>query len=58
MNPNRKRWNELHQSMQKALQAADYDAARGFFAVLHAQTHSAKMSGLGEWGMWVIFSRL
>jgi hypothetical protein len=49
MNPNRKRWNEQHQSLQKALQAANYEAARGLFYVLHAQVHSAKMSGLGEW---------
>ena len=49
MNPNRKRWNETHQLFQKALQAADYQAAWDFFSVLHAQVHAREMSGLGEW---------
>jgi len=49
MDPNRKRWNEGHQKLNRALAAGDRDKAIELFLNQHAMVHSAKMAKTGLW---------
>ncbi len=49
MDPNRKRWNEGHQKLNRALRAGDRDNAIELFLNQHAMVHSAKMAKSGLW---------
>lgn len=44
MDPNRKRWNEGHQRLNRALAAGDRDKAIELFLNQHAMIHSARMA--------------
>ena len=49
MDPNRKRWNEGHQKLNKALAAGDRKEAIELFLSQHAMVHSAKVGKTGLW---------
>ena len=49
MNPNRKRWNEGHQRLNKALAAGDRDKAIELFLAEHAMVHSSKIGKSEPW---------
>lgn len=49
MNPNRKRWNEGHQKLNKALATGDREEAIELFLAQHAMLHSAKVAKTGLW---------
>jgi hypothetical protein len=49
MDANRKRWNEDHQKLNRALTAGDHGQVITLFLNQHAMLHSAKMSKSGLW---------
>jgi len=49
MDPNRKRWNEGHQKLNRALSAGDREKVIELFLSQHAMIHSAKMAKTGLW---------
>ena len=49
MDPNRKRWNEGHQKLNKALAAGDREKAIELFLSQHAMVHSSKVAKTGLW---------
>jgi hypothetical protein len=49
MDPNRKFWNNRHQTLTQALRRADRDTAMELFLDQHAMVHSAKMTGSKLW---------
>jgi hypothetical protein len=49
MDPNRKRWNEGHQKLNRAFAAGDRHKAIELFLNQHAMVHSAKMAKTGLW---------
>jgi len=49
MNPNRQRWNQGHQRLQRALSSNNHQSAIELFLDQHAMVHSAKMSKSKLW---------
>ncbi|HEY5731669.1 MAG TPA: hypothetical protein VIS72_16590, partial [Anaerolineales bacterium] len=49
MDPNRKRWNEGHQKLNRALASGDHEKAIELFLNQHAMVHSSKMAKSGQW---------
>lgn len=49
MDPNRKRWNEGHQKLNRALASGDRERAIELFLAQHAMVHSARMAKAGLW---------
>jgi hypothetical protein len=49
MDPNRKRWNDSHQKLNRALAAGDRETAIDLFLAQHAMVHSANMAKTGLW---------
>ena len=49
MDPNRKRWNDGHQKLNRALASGDRDKAVRLFLDQHAMVHSSKVAMAGSW---------